>query len=46
MISCRTSNFDEEDRNQLREINEKVKSLRDELHNMKSELTAERAENK
>ena len=45
MASRRKSSFNEEDRNQLREINETVKSLREELHNMKRELTAVRAEN-
>ena len=45
MASRRASSSNEENENQLREINETVKSLRDELQNMKSELTAVRAEN-
>ena len=40
-----TSSFNEEDRNQLRKRDETVKSLRDELHDTKSELTVVRAEN-
>ena len=45
MATRHTSSFNEEDRNQFREINDTVKSLRHELHNMKSEVTAVRAEN-